>query len=187
MEFHPDKCSLLQITNRLHPVNFIYKIHNTPLQATKSAKYLGVTIDDSLSWDPHIKSTYQKASFTLSFLERNLKKCPPHIKAQCYNSLVHPILDYGSCVWDPHLVTQIQKLEKIHKRAARFVTGNHTLEHGNTKLNMDTLGWHPLQERRAKLKLTLFYKILNNLCLTDKSDLIPTNSPRRPFSFFVPR
>ena len=97
------------------------------------------------------------------------------------------ILDYGSCVWDPHLVTQIQKLEKIHKRAARFVTGNHTFEHGNTKLNMDTLGWYPLQERRAKLKLTLFYKILNNLCFTDKSDLISTNSPRRAFRFLVLR
>merc|ERR1712240_217962 len=112
MEFHPDKCSLLQITNRLHPVNFIYNIHNTPIQATKSAKYLGVTIDDSLSWD--------------------LKKCPSHIKTQCYNSLVRPILDYGSCVWDPHLVTQTKKLEKIHKRAARFATGNHIMEHGNT-------------------------------------------------------
>ena len=32
MEFHPDKCSLLQITNRLHPVNFIYNIHNTPFR-----------------------------------------------------------------------------------------------------------------------------------------------------------
>ena len=80
MEFHPDKCSLLQITNRLHPVNFIYNIHNTPIQATKSAKYLGVTIDDSLSWDPHIKSTFQKASFTLSFLERNLQNAPPTSK-----------------------------------------------------------------------------------------------------------
>ena len=183
MEFHPDKCSLLQITNRLHPVNFIYNIHNTPLQATKSAKYLGVTIDDSLSWDPHIKTTFQKASFTLSFLERNLRKCPPHIKAQCYNSLVRPILDYGSCVWDPHLVTQIQKIEKIHKRAARFVTGNQILEHGNTKLNMNSLGWYPLQERRAKLKLTFLYKIINNLSISNKSDLIPTNSPRRPFCF----
>ena len=68
-----------------------------------------------------------------------------HIKAQCHNPLVRPILDYGSCVWDPQLVTQIQKLEKIHKRSARFLTGNHTFKHRNTKLN---IGWYPLQERR---------------------------------------
>ena len=40
------------------------------------------------------------------------------------------------------------------------MTGNQTFEHGNTKFNMDTLGWYPLQERRAKFKLIL-YKILN--------------------------
>ena len=186
MEFHPDKCSLLKITNRLHPVNHVYNIHNTPLQSAKSAKYLGVTIDDSLSWDSHIKNTYQKANFTLSFLERNLNKCPSHIKQQCYYSLVRPILDYGSCVWDPHLATQTQKLELINKRAARFATGNRTMVHGNTKLNMDNLGWCPLQERRAKLKVTLLYKILNNLSIVNKSDLIPTNSPRRPYCFLVP-
>ena len=30
MDFHPDKCSLLQITTQLYPVNHIYNIHNTP-------------------------------------------------------------------------------------------------------------------------------------------------------------
>ena len=67
MEFHPDKCSLLQITDRLHPGNFIYNIHNTPIQVTKFAKYLCVTIDDSLSWDPHIKSTFQTAGLNATF------------------------------------------------------------------------------------------------------------------------
>ena len=111
---------------------------------------------------------------------------PPHIKAQCYNALVRPVLDYGSCIWDPHLATQTQKLEKLHKRAARFVTGNRTLEHGNTKINMNTLGWHPLRERRAKLKLISFFKILHDHSFCNKSDLIPTNSPRRPNCFLVP-
>ena len=175
MEFHPSKCSVLRFTNKQHPVCHIYNIHDIPLSIDKSAKYLGVTLDDSLSWDPHINSIYQKASFTLSFLERNLQKCPPHIKAQCYNSLVRPILEYGCCAWDPHLVTQIDKLEKINKRAARFVTGNHTREHGNTRKNMKSLGWQPLQERRAKLKVTMLFKI--------KEDLIASKDCHL-FSFF---
>ena len=150
MEFHSDKCSLLQITNRLHPVYLIYNIHNTPIQASKSAKYFGITIDDLLSQDPHIKSTYQKASITLSFLERNLQKC--------YNSLVRPILDYGSCVWDPHLVTQTQKLEKIHKRAARFVTGNHLMEHRNMKKILTLLAGTLCKREEPNRKPSSFMK-----------------------------
>ena len=34
MEFHPGKCNLLQITNKLKPFDHIYKIHNTPLSKT---------------------------------------------------------------------------------------------------------------------------------------------------------
>jgi hypothetical protein len=187
MEFHPGKCSVLRISNRQHPVDFIYNIHDVPLSTDKTAKYLGVTLDDSLSWDPHINSTYKKANFTLSFLERNLQKCPPHIKALCYNTLVRPILEYGCCAWDPHLVTQIDKIEKLNKRAARFVTGNHILEHGNTEKNMNSLGWLPLQERRSKIKVTMLYQIKNELVLANKDDLIQSSSTRRPLNFFIPQ
>ena len=101
-----------------------------------------------------------------------------------FNSLVRPILDYGSCVWDPHLVTQTQKLEK---HATRFVTENHIFEHGNSKMNMDILGWYQaLQERRAKLKLILFYSIKFSTT-TSVSPTNPDYSPRRPFSFLGPR
>ena len=84
-------------------------------------------------------------------------------------------------------MTQIEKLEKINKRAARFVTGNHTFEHGNTSKNMISLGWHPLQERRAKMKTTMMFKIINDLISVNKEDLIPSSSPRRPLNFFTPQ
>ena len=93
----------------------------------------------------------------MSFLERNLYRCPDNIKENCFNTFVRPILDYACTAWDPHLDNQIQKLELINKRAARFITENHTRQHGNTKKNMNSLGWSPLKFRRQKLKLTMFF------------------------------
>ena len=52
--------NMIMSTKLLHSVNHIYKIRNTPLQQTNSAKYLGVTIDDSLSSDSHISNTYHR-------------------------------------------------------------------------------------------------------------------------------
>ena len=187
MEFHPDKCQLLQITNKRKPILNTYNIHGTSLKPFDSAKYLGVTIDRNLSWDPHCNNVYNKASFMLSFLERNLKKCPPDVKLKCVNALVRPILDYGCCVWDPRKSSQIDKLEKLNKRAARFITGNYTLEHGNTQKNMNALGWPPLQERRAKNKLFIFFKIRNNLVHAPHDDLVPLLTARRPLNYYVPR
>ena len=186
MEFHPDKCQVLTVTNKRNRTGFTYNIHGIPLKPHDTAKYLGVTIDSTLSWDAHLKDIYKKASFMLSFLERNLQKVPQHIKAQSYNALVRPLLEYGCCAWDPHTAAHIDRLELIHKRAARFVTGNFARVHGNTRANMVSLGWTSLQERRAKIRLTNFYKIKEGLLHAPTDDLIPATSSRRGPSFHVP-
>ena len=54
-------------------------------------------------------------------------------------------------------------MEKVQKAAARFATRNYTFETGNTKINMNTLNLKPLAERRAAIKLNLFYKALHSL------------------------
>ena len=91
---------------------FTYKIHGINLQTQNSAKYLGVTLDSKLDWSEHCDSIYNKACFMLAFLERNVHKCPRHVKENCFNALVRPLVEYASCVWDPHKQTQIDKLEK---------------------------------------------------------------------------
>ena len=92
-----------------------------------------------------------------------MNSCPLHIKKNCVNSLVKPILDYGCPIWDPHCNIDKDKLERVQKRAARFVTNNYIFESGNTDLNMNRLNWVPLEENRARSKLTLFYRAKNNI------------------------
>ena len=125
MEFHPQKCLVLKVSNKRNLIKFNYHIHNTLLKETDSAKFLGVNIDSKLKWTKHVDQTIYKANNILSFLKRNLNNCPTHIKAQCYNALVRPILEYGCVVWDPHHRSDIDRLEKIQKRAARFATNNY--------------------------------------------------------------
>ena len=158
MEFHPDKCQVLNITNKTSPIQTVYNIHNVPLSQVDSAKYLGVTIDSRLDWRANCNAVCSKANSTLAFLQRNLQGCPKSVKEKCFNTFVRPTLEYGCSVWDPHLENQIESLEKIQKRAARFVTGNYALIEGNTKKNMNSLNWPPLSERRARTRLTTFHR-----------------------------
>ena len=65
----------------------MYNIHDVNLKTHNTAKYLGITFDCHLNWNAHIDNIYKKASFMLSFLERNLQKCPPHVKERCFNAL----------------------------------------------------------------------------------------------------
>ena len=160
MEFHPGKCEMLRITNIKKPnqIKTDYKIHSTTLATTNAAKYLGVTIDPSLQWNKHHSNIIAKANSTLAFLRRNISSCPRQIKNTCYKTFVRPVLEYGCCVWDPYHENQIQDLEKIQKRAARFVTGNFDFTHGSTARNLAELEWPTLAERRAKIKLNILHK-----------------------------
>ena len=54
MEFHPSKCQLLRITNKLKPFARDYDIHGHKLEEAESGKYHGVTIQTNLSWNIHI-------------------------------------------------------------------------------------------------------------------------------------
>ena len=158
MEFHPNKCNLLRITNKTKKIAGNYFIHNTLVQETESAKYLGIVIDNKLSWKHHYDYLNKKANNTLAFLRRHIHDCPTHIKNECYKTIVRPTLEYGSAIWDPHHQKDKDRLEKIQKRAARFSTKNFNMEKGNTKLNMKKLNLKPLEERRAANRLTLFFK-----------------------------
>ena len=184
MEFHPQKCQVICITNKKKPLNRTYEIHDTPLQPTKAAKYLGITIDNKLNFNTHVAEITSKASSTLSFISRNFYKCPTKTKQQCVKALVHPILNYGASIWDPHTHVNILKLEKVNKRSARFVTGNYTLEHGQTERNLSLLNWPTLQEQRQHHKLNLMYKIKDNIIHAPTEDLQP--NPRKPLNYQVP-
>ena len=50
MEFNPDKCEAISITNKRKPIKAIYSIHGNTLKHVKCAKYLGVSIDNKLAY-----------------------------------------------------------------------------------------------------------------------------------------
>ena len=170
MHFNPDKCEVIHITRRRARIELPYFIHGKALSTTKSAKYLGVTICDNLSWNTHISTICRKASNTTAFLRRNLSSCPRKIKATSYTTFVRPQLEYSSSVWDPHTQANIQKLEGVQRRAARFVTGNHNPTDSVTAM-IDELGWESLQTRRQRAKLTMMFRISHSLVAISQSPL----------------
>ena len=68
MEFHPDKCQLLYITNKGKPIFASYNIHGQLLQKAETAKSLGVMLHQKHSWNMHIKTICKKANNTKAFL-----------------------------------------------------------------------------------------------------------------------
>ena len=56
-------------------------------------------------------------------------------------------------------MTDIQKLEQVQRRAARFVTNNYAKAPGTVTDIINQLNWESLERRRQTSRLSLFYKI----------------------------
>ena len=85
------------------------------------AKYFWVTLSNDLEWSKHIATKTNKANSKLSFLRRNLKGCPEKLKQTAYFSLFRSSMEYGATVWDPYQKYNSDKVERVQRRAARFV------------------------------------------------------------------
>ena len=175
MQFHPDKCNVLTVTNKTRQFNSSYQLHGHTLEAVTSAKYLGLTFTNKLQWDQHISNITNKASKTLGFLRRNLKIPSIRIKEQAYQTLVRPLVEYASTVWDPYTKTDIDKIEAVQRRAARYVISNF---HNRSSVSnmLLRLKWKPLAKRRKDARLMMMYKIDRELVAIRKENrLIPPN------------
>ena len=161
MRFNSSKCNIMRISRSRDPLTKFYTLGGQVLQEVNDAKYLGITISNELSWSTHTANTVAKAGRTLGFLKRNLKSCPQALKETAYISLVRSVLEYGSAVWDPHLAKDINSLEAIQRKSARFIMSNFKSDSSVTAM-LQKLGLRSLADRRRDLRLALLYKVAHS-------------------------
>ena len=170
MRFNPGKCNIMHMAIPGRPLSFMYSLCGQVLQSVDEAKYLGVTIPNELKWSPHVNSVANKASSTLDFLRRNLRRCPTKLKEATYISLVHSTMEYAAAVWDPHLSKDVQALERVQRRAARFFWGDYQSTSSVTTL-LAQIGLTNLERRRRDLRLALLFKVIHGHVAVSADDL----------------
>ena len=161
MKLNIDKCAVLRCTRSPIPIQYAYTLMGHNLEIKKLYTYLGVGIDNTMSWSSHIQMIGNRSTKVLNFIKRNLNSCPLDTKKTAYLMLVRPIMEYAAPIWDPYYDTDIYKLEKIQRRAARWILSEYSRTTSVTSL-LSGLNIPTLQQRRQLSRLTLFYKIINN-------------------------
>ena len=111
MKFNSLKCVALTVSNKLSPLTISYKFCDGILTHVSKTKYLGLTLDQHLSFNKHINTIWKKASASLSFVRHNTHFCNRSIKLDAYKTYILPIMEYASFVWSSHTATNISKLE----------------------------------------------------------------------------
>ena len=97
-------------------------VNNDFISFTPHAKFLGILIDEHLTWEPHIDYISSKISRGVGILNK-LRYClPTNVLLSIYNAIVLPYLTYCNIVWGNNYPSRLQKLITIQKRAIRFIS-----------------------------------------------------------------
>ena len=160
MQFNAKKCHVMSIHKGQSYKPYFYQLCGTILKTVPQEKYLGVLISDDMSWSPHIKMITNKAYQRLGFIRRNLRGSPQACKQMAYTTLVRSGLEYASIIWDPHLKNDVDSMERVQRKAARWVTSTNERHASVTDL-LCKLQWETLEARRKQQRLIFMYKVLN--------------------------
>ena len=98
------------------------KVHDMEIRETNSIKYLGVIFDNKLNFHDHIKYIETKLISTINMLICSRQIFNYKAKMLIYNSKFRPYIEYCSLIFMDKLTkTQIQKLQKLQKKALRLI------------------------------------------------------------------
>ena len=137
----------------------------------EAAKYLGITIQNNLSFDRHIQDEASRANSRLGFLKRNLKGVPSSLKRTAYISLVRSGLEYGAAVWDPHTRDHKRKVELVQNRAMRWICDLPPFDRSSISTLQKKTHLDSLENRRCDARLTLMFKVVHNHVAISPQDL----------------
>ena len=91
------------------------------LERKDHVKYLGVIIDQHLSWKHHINYIALKISRNIGIISRLRHFVPLKTLLSIYNSLISPYISYGLIAWGQASKSHLEKILILQKRAVRLI------------------------------------------------------------------
>lgn len=181
VSFNPSKTeSLLFSRKRNKPAHPPLYFNNTPVSQVPNHKHLGVNLSEDTKWSTHVSTNINNAWKRIGMLKSLKFLISRSGLEKLYLSLIRPLLEYADVVWD-NCSVELKKnndIEAVQNEAARIVTG--ATKFCNIDKLLKDLNWETLAERRRKHRLTLFYKMKNQISPNYLSNLIP-QQPDQPY------
>ena len=144
------------------------KISDIPMQRVSEFNFLGVLMDECLTWNAHVNKISNKISKIIGIMNKQKRVLPTKILKLMYDSFILPHINYCISCWG----FNIKRISKLQKRAIRVVF--------KTKYNAHT---DPLFKQGNLLKAHDLFK-LSHLKLYHK--FVNSNLPSYLSHMFTP-
>ena len=147
------------------------KIYGSPLEKVKVFKFLGVWLEERMTWAVHIRKIVEKCDKVINIL-RSLAGCEwgadREVMQLIYRAMVRSAFDYGCFIYGAASKTVLARLDVVQAKALRLCCG--ALRTSSIPALLVEMGEMPLWIRRIKLGLQYWVKI------SGSSQTFPTRS-----------
>ena len=114
--------------------SFSLYLNGASIEPVNEVTNLGLTINCSLDWTPHLSIKMAKSYKVFHYIKRTIPfAVSPFVKYNLLNACVLSVLLYGSQVWYPNLA-MLRKLLSFHKKIVYWSSGCYEYLKGLEKL-----------------------------------------------------
>ena len=176
LSINVNKCSTLHLgSSNSH---FVYGLNGIPLSSPGLVKDLGLLLDESLKFTPHISAIISKARSRCGIFLKSFVSRDPQVMKRFFVVYVRPLLEYAGVVWNPISKTNIHSLEKVLRYFTNLIPTCRFLPY---KRRLTILSLDSLELRRKILDLAYLYSLVTgsiDLTLSDYLIHIPPSITR---------
>lgn len=180
LKLSTEKCFLLSYGRR--QINSAYSINGSQLMQNSNAKDLGFNMLNSLKPSLHCQSISNSARRRSCLIRRSFQTKDFDFLTKMFCTYVRPSLEYGTSVWSPWMLKDIDVVESVQRSYTKRYPG---LWDTPYKDRLEIINLEPLELRRLRFDVYDGYKILNGLYSMNKNDFFTLSlaNTRQKFIF----
>ena len=165
--------------------NVVVKIGNTPLQIVPTYKYLGITLDSTLTFRCHVRTVSNVIAYKTNLLAKVRKFLTEKVALKIYKSMVLPYFDYGDVIYNTAGQEGLDKLQRLQNRCLKICKG-FDIRFNTNELHVITK--MPLLKFRREAHVNNFmYNRLKRTDLVDSRDIRTRAHDAPLFKVSVPK
>lgn len=163
-------------------------INDIKLERVSNYKYLGIIIDDQLSWKPHTEAVIKKIAINIGRIRKIKDLLPKNILILLYYALIQSYLSYRIPVWHNCPKLTFNKLSILQKRYIRLCYNLPWYTHVNKLLTFNSiLTAENLAILRTSLQVFNYKSVNSNLNFLVKFSEIHNYNTRNKNNFNLPQ
>ena len=171
LKLNNSKCKVLRITRKYHQVKYPYNLEDKLLETPNYELDLGVWISNNLTWRKQVTEQAAKANCMLGYIERSTRTIKnSSVRQTLYLAFVRSKIEYATQVWSPQTVELIARLERVQRRATKYILDLPFLVNYSYSKTLIDLNLLPISYWHEYMDMLFFYKANNRiLFLSDET------------------